>query len=236
LQCAGPALGAGPFFVRGSTSSSGSGISKNRPVAGMEGVRDEVQCSKQKILEVGMDVKSIFGNDSQAGMARKTGVVRQSLNAVANGRRGLSTKAAEAVAPEAKESAPGLFAATNALAIARKKREGAQPGETLREVGRVFGALKSDFAGEQVDLNKDTLLSGGLELLQELGEEALAAGASVGVDDLGRTGLGVKKSKTYDPSRRQAEERPARAEKAAGEGTVARLGRNPDGTSRRKIM
>jgi hypothetical protein len=182
-----------------------------------------------------IDMSKIFGERSRADLARKTGVVRQNISAALHERRGLSTKAAEALAPEVDASAPGIYAATNALAIARKKAQGAQPGETLRDVGRVFGALKADFS-EPVDLNSDSLLSGGLELLQELGEEAVAAGASVGVDDLGRTGTGVKKSKRWDPSRPQVEERSATAKKSSGEGAMAALGRNSDGTSGRKII
>lgn len=147
------------------------------------------------------------------------------LTRVKNGQEGFSIKSARQFAPVAGKSPVGLYAASQANAIHKRREAGElDDGQVLGAVGRAFSVLKDDFGGDQIDLKDDELFIGALQVLQGLAEAATKGATPANqMARLGRDGSGQKISKRQGTT----------AEKSVP-GIMGKLGRNADGTARKR--
>lgn len=135
---------------------------------------------------------------SRKQVSDESGVDGATLSRVKNGQEGFSAKSARKFAATAGESPVGLFAASHAAAIQKRREAGElDEGQVLRAVGHAYTTLKTEFGQDETDIKNDQLLRGGIALLQQLGEEATKAGATINqLDRLGRDGNGRKVQKS----------------------------------------
>lgn len=169
-----------------------------------------------------------MGYGEQTALAGESGVQRQRLNGLLNGREGISLAACKALsgALEHKPNPHAMFVEGHVAAL---KHRDATPAETLGVVSFVLKTLEAEAAN--LHASKD--LEGAVAGLHRVGEAAIAsvkregATGSGSMSSLDRSSTGVATKKRYDP--RTQDEPITPAEKSE------RPGRNPDGTSNRKL-
>ncbi len=170
-----------------------------------------------------------MGYGEQTALAGESGVQRQRLNGLLNGREGISLAACKALsgALEHKPNPHAMFVEGHVAAL---KHRDAAPAETLGIVSFVLKTLEAEAAN--LHASKD--LEGAVAGLHRVGEAALAAvkrGGTTGdgsmSPQLGRSPTGIATRKRYDPS--TPEEPLATAKK------TERTRRSADGTSNQKM-
>ncbi len=170
-----------------------------------------------------------MGYGEQTKLSEVSGVDRQRVNGLLNGREGISLAACKALASalEPHPSPHGMFVEGHVNAL---KHRDATPAETLGIVSFVLKTLEAEAA----NLHTSSDLDAAVQSLHRAGEGALAAvkrgeaWGSGSTSQLGRSSTGIATKKRQDP-RRVGDETAATAKKSK------RPARNPDGTSNRKL-
>ncbi len=170
-----------------------------------------------------------ISSSSQAEVARKSGVDKSQVSRAFSGQEGLSIASAKSLARFTEASPAAIYAASHTMAVKNRAKAGAiSPGQVLAGIGRVVDGLTQFTVAEKS--GADEVIRKSFEVLGELADEArgTATPESGSLDALGRTGTGLKAVKQHDPSAPEEPITPAEKNE--------RPRRNPDGTSRTKIM
>lgn len=163
-------------------------------------------------------------DSQQREAAKKTGIDPATISRVSRGLEGFSAKNARKVADVADEGPADIYVQSQVRSIRQRSEAGEIDSATVtKAVGRVVSTLKREFPNAQIpdDTAKD---------LQDLAQEA-SKGLTGTLESLGRPDGTVSKRRL---DARQEESQTA--EKSAAPGIMGKLGRNADGTSRRKLV
>lgn len=158
--------------------------------------------------------------------AREANIDKGTWSRAMSGKEALSAKSARKAATAAGESPAGVYAASQAHSIAKRRDDGElDNGQVLGAVGRAFSALKEEFGQDQVDLENDRLFTNAVEVLQGLAEVATKGATPKSTyEALGRDASGLATKKRQEAVATKGKSVP---------GIMGRLGRNVDGTSRK---
>lgn len=183
-----------------------------------------------------VDTHALFGGNlgwgriTQKQVSQHSGVSESVISQVKTGKAGFGPAAAKSVAKTAGYNAADLYVASQVRSAKKRMQTGELDNAgAVRVVEKVVGELRESFSGEEISKEVAEDLGGFVDNLEEAQE--LDASYRTAAIKSRRDGFGRK----IEQKETTAREEPDAAAKSVP-GTYGALGRNADGTSRRRVV